>query len=85
MQHIVKLIRICFMPLKVFDGVEVCSGTGILSRVLRDGGYRICNLDIIDWDDYFKLHRPQTDGNPLDLLSAGGMALLDKIYVCIYI
>lgn len=81
MQNTVKLYTHLFyiwsMPLKVFDGVEVCSGTGILSRVLRNGGYRICNLDIIDWEDYFKYHRPQTVGNPLDLLSPGGMALLD--------
>lgn len=61
----------------MFHGVEVCSGTGILSRVLRDGGYKVCNVDIIDWHDYFKLHRPKTSGNPLDLLSPGGMAFLD--------
>jgi len=64
-------------PLQAFDGVEVCSGTGILSRVLRDGGYKVCNIDIIDWASYFELNQPQTSGNPLDLLTPAGMSLLD--------
>ena len=64
-------------PLQAFDGVEVCSGTGILSRVLRDGGYKVCNMDIVDWASYFEFHQPKTSGNPLDLLTPAGMSLLD--------
>lgn len=62
--------------LEAFDGVEMCSGTGILSRVLRDGGYKVCSVDILDWASYFQAHKPQTTGNPLDLLSPAGMAFL---------
>jgi methylase of polypeptide subunit release factors len=61
---------------QAFDGLEMCSGTGILSRILRDGGYRVCSVDIVDWASYFEEHQPQTTGNPLDLLSPAGMALL---------
>ena len=73
----IACLRAPFSSLQAFDGVEICSGTGILSRVLRDGGYKVCNVDIVDWASYFELHKPRTSGNPLDLLTPAGMSLLD--------
>lgn len=68
-----SLIDVFF--LQVFDGMEVCSGKGLLSQVLRHGGYRIANFDILDWDGYAAVRQPSTTTNPLDLLQPSGMAL----------
>ena len=58
--------------LKVYDGLEICSGTALLSRCLRYGAnFNIGAVDLEDWSGpSFK--------NPLDMTTSAGMAFLDS-------
>ena len=73
---------------QVYDAVEVFAGVGMLSRCLQLASYETATLDIEHWDPFMerrftkRLRRPSCNGNPLDLLSPAGMALLELSIFC---
>lgn len=75
---------------QVYDCIEVFSGVGTLSRCLTLAGYTTASLDIELWEPWAEGRRcrrlkKMCKGNPLDLLSPAGFALLVSINVrCLY-
>jgi len=68
---------------EVYDTVEVFSGVGTLSRCLQLANFNTCSLDIGLWQPWIQKRKSQRKrlrklckGNPLDLLSPAGFALL---------
>lgn len=64
---------------EVYDFIEVCAGSGRLSRVMGYAGFQTASFDIVYWDKYVNdiFRRRSTSGNnPLDMLSPAGMAML---------
>ena len=64
---------------QAYDFIEVCAGSGRLSRVMKYAGFCTASFDIVYWDKYvndiFRL-RSTSGHNPMDMLSPAGMAML---------
>ena len=60
---------------QVWDAAEICCGSGMLTRILRFGGYETASVDIQMWTSQVP-PPPPTANNPLDLLQPSGFALL---------
>ena len=62
---------------QAYDALEVFAGVASLSKCLRCSGLRGGSLEIEFWWEYAQVRRlPKSMGNPMDLLTALGMALL---------
>ena len=59
---------------EAFEALELCAGSGIVTRCLRRAGVHTVALDIAYWDAYSRPTKATT--NPLDLLQDSGMATL---------
>ena len=64
-------------PHQVYDALEVCAGSALLSRCLRYGqGLSVGAFDIMDWESYAVPRGIPGNKNPLDLTTAAGMGSL---------
>ena len=89
---------------QVYDAIEVFAGVATLSRCLQYANFETAALDVEHWDPWYQQRlnrrlRKTCNGNPLDLLTPAGFALLDldlthmfsigflnrSIYIYIYI
>lgn len=82
--------------MQVYDCIEVFAGVGTLSQCLSYVGFRTASLDIGDWHPWYQARLAKTKrlkktckGNPLDLLTPAGFALLalrtcidESLYSC---
>lgn len=77
-------------PEAQYDCVEVFAGAGALTRCLQCAGFQTCSLDIGMWWPWMEARglktkriRKSCTGNPLDLLSPAGFALVCSSFVAI--
>ena len=70
------------MSLKVYDGAEIFSGVATLSDCLREEGFDVASMDIINWEKFAseraKGGKPLKCRNALDLTTSAGFGQLSK-------